>query len=233
MICDLFHTKKKKIAVLIDPEKITHDRLLHIIRQSKHFDFFFVGGSLLAESVEPTIAFLKSHTRKPVIIFPGSHMQLSKKADAVLFLSLISGRNPEYLISQHVAAAQFIKKHRIETISTGYILIDGGKTSSTEYVSNTKPIPAEKTDLVVSTALAGEMLGFKCIYLEAGSGAVKSVPTKLISEVRKNITVPIIVGGGIRSNNEIQNCWKAGADIVVIGNGIEKNPDLLKSIKKF
>jgi phosphoglycerol geranylgeranyltransferase len=232
MISDLFLNKKKKIAVLIDPDKSTPAHLLKIIKDSDPIDLFFVGGSLITEPVDPTVIFLKKHSKKPVVIFPGSHQQLSKHADAVLFLSLLSGRNPEYLIGQQVLAAQYIKKNKLETIPTGYILIEGGKISSVEYISNTKPIPSDKTDLVISTALAGEMLGMKCIYLEAGSGAERSVPAALISAVKKNISLPLLVGGGIRSYKEIKECWKAGADIVVIGNGIEKNPGILRSIKR-
>jgi putative glycerol-1-phosphate prenyltransferase len=161
------------------------------------------------------------------LIFPGNVIQISDKADGILFLSLISGRNPEYLIGQHVISAPTLKRSGIEVIPTAYILIENGKTTSVEYISNTVPIPADKPEIVVATALAGEMLGMKLIYLEAGSGAAKSVALGIISEVRKNTNLPILVGGGIRNAEDASKIFASGADLIVIGSAVEENPDII------
>jgi len=219
--------KKKQLAVLVDPDKNEHIEKLISFANQDFIDIFLVGGSLTKKQIDITSSRLKKSTSKPVIIFPGSVLQITEKADAILFLSLISGRNPEYLIGNHVIAARFLKESNIEVIPTGYILIEGGKTSSVEYISNTKPIPADKTDIIVSTAIAGEMLGLKMIYLEAGSGADLFVEINTIKEVKKNISVPLIVGGGIDKTEKLEKIYQAGADIVVIGTAIEKNPELV------
>ena len=221
--------KKKRIAILIDPDKNTNESLDRIIKISDEsgVDFIFVGGSLVVGNIGETIAFIKKITRIPVLIFPGNVIQISGKADGILFLSLISGRNPEYLIGQHVISAPTLKKSGIEVIPTAYILIENGKTTSVEYISNTVPIPADKPEIVVATALAGEMLGMKMIYLEAGSGAAKSVALGIIAEVRKNIQIPILVGGGIRTSEDISKIFAAGADIVVVGSAVEENPEAI------
>lgn len=227
------HCINAKLAVLIDPDKQNAASLLSLIELSANskVDFFFVGGSLLLEkNFESTIETIKAHSDIPVIIFPGSNYQLSKKADAILFLSLISGRNPEYLIGQHVVAAPMIKKMEIETIPTGYILVDGGHVSSTSYITQTIPIPEDKIDIAVATAQAGEMLGMKLIYLEAGSGAKNTVSAEMIKEVKRNINVPLIVGGGIRSSEQAEEICRAGADIIVVGNALEETPGLLMEI---
>ena len=190
-------------------------------------DFLLVGGSLVSTPIDETIKILKAETDKPVIIFPGNILQISELADGILLLCLISGRNPEYLIGNHVVAAPLLKRSRLEIIPTGYILIENGRSTSVEYISNTKPIPADKTDLAVATAMAGEMLGHRLLYLEAGSGAYEPVKTNLISEVKKNIQIPLIVGGGIQHPDQIRKIFLAGADIIVVGTAIEKNADMI------
>lgn len=223
----------KKLAVLIDPDKQDKEALLRLINyaENSHADFLFVGGSLLTgRGFEATIDTLKTHSKIPVIIFPGSNYQISNKADAILFLSLISGRNPEYLIGQQVVAAPLVKEAGIEVIPTGYILVDGGRVSTTSYITQTVPIPNDKPDIAVATAIAGEMLGLKLIYLEAGSGAKNFVSTEMINQVKKNISIPLIVGGGIRSAEDAEEVCKAGADIIVVGNILENKPELLMEI---
>ena len=194
-------------------------------------DYFFVGGSVITHgSIHQTIQLLKQHTDIPVIIFPGNASQVDKHADALLYLSLISGRNPDLLIGQHIISAPAIKEFGLEVISTGYILIDSGNVTTVQYVSNTKPIPHDGIEIAMSTALAGEYLGMKLIYLEAGSGARRTVSEKMIKEVRNEITVPLIVGGGIRTAEKAKDIYLAGADIVVIGNAIETNANLMTEI---
>lgn len=226
-----FNSGEKHIAVLLDPDKLTDEKTAYYgsLIEKSPAGMIFTGGSLVNENMEKTVEILKNETGKPVIIFPGSGSQFTNKADALLFLSLISGRNPEYLIGEQVKTAYKIKKSGIETIPTGYILIDGGRVTSVQYVSNSMPIPADKTDLAVSTAVAGELLGMKCFYLEAGSGAAFHIKKELISAVRENISSPIIVGGGIRSMQTIQELFSAGADIAVIGTAFEENPEFFKS----
>ncbi|HWB64394.1 MAG TPA: geranylgeranylglyceryl/heptaprenylglyceryl phosphate synthase [Chitinophagales bacterium] len=234
MIYELFNDKKSpKLAVLVDPDKQTKQGLVELIKLAENCkaDFFFVGGSLLVEgSFEQTITILKSNSKIPVVIFPGNNYQLSKQADAILFLSLISGRNAEYLIGQHVVAAPLIKESGLEVIPTGYMLIDGGRISATSYITQTLPIPADKTELATATALAGQMLGVKLIYLEAGSGAERAVSPRMIKAVKEAVQIPVIVGGGIRSAEQAEEICKAGADVVVVGNALEKEPGLLMEI---
>jgi putative glycerol-1-phosphate prenyltransferase len=230
---EITETNSKCLAVLVDPDKQTGESLKHLIEltENARVDFFLVGGSLLLEDrFETTISFIKKYSSIPVVIFPGNNYQISAKADAILFLSLISGRNPEYLIGQQVIAAPLIKEANIETIPTGYILIDGGRISTTSYITQTVPIPNDKPDIAVATALAGEMLGMKLIYLEAGSGAKNQVSAEMIKAVKQNISVPLIVGGGIRSAEQAEETCKAGADVVVVGNILEKEPELLMEI---
>ena len=221
----------KSIAVLIDPDKIKNtEQLATIIKigNENYVDYFFVGGSLLINSFLPdVVSLIKSQSDIPVLLFPGSNMQIDKHADGLLFLSLISGRNPDLLIGQHVVAAPILKESGLEVISTGYILIDGGSSTSVVYMSNTLPIPAEKIGIAISTAMAGEMLGNQFIYMDAGSGALNPVNAEMIGAVRHTINVPLIVGGGISTVEKAMESLNAGADIVVIGNAIEKNPNLL------
>lgn len=225
--------KAPKLAVLVDPDKQSVDSLLALIKLAVNCktDFFFVGGSLLLENrFEETIATIKQRCNIPVIIFPGNSYQVSKSADAILFLSLISGRNAEYLIGQQVVAAPLVKEASLEVISTGYLLIDGGRISSTSYMTQTVPLPNDKSDLAVATALAGKMLGMKAIYLEAGSGAKQCVSTTIIKAVKQNVQMPLIVGGGIRTGEQAEEIAKAGADVIVVGNVLEKEPELLMEI---
>ena len=225
--------KQAKLAVLIDPDRQNADSLSSLIELSANckVDFFFIGGSLLIErNFESAIKIIKAQSNIPVIIFPGSNYQLSGKADAILFLSLISGRNPEYLIGQQVVAAPMIKKMGLEAISTGYILVDGGRISSTSYITQTLPVPHTKNDIAVATAQAGEMLGMKLIYLEAGSGAKNTVSAEMVSAVKKKISIPLIVGGGIRTAEQAEEICKAGADMIVVGNALEETPGLLMEI---
>jgi putative glycerol-1-phosphate prenyltransferase len=173
---------------------------------------------------------IKKNVNLPVVLFPGNAMQIEPTADAILFLSLISGRNPELLIGQHVMAAPILKNTRLEVIPTGYILINSGKTTSVAYISNTTPIPEDKYSLAACTAMAGEMLGLQVIYLDAGSGAEREISPKMIATVRRAINVPLIVGGGINSSIKAMNALEAGADMIVIGNALEKDPDMLTEI---
>jgi putative glycerol-1-phosphate prenyltransferase len=194
-------------------------------------DLFFVGGSLISgNQFHALIDKLKLQSDIPVAIFPGSNLHIHPKADAILLLSLISGRNAEMLIGQHVVAAPILKNSGLEILSTGYMLVESGKATTVSYISNTLPIPSDKEDIAVCTAMAGEMLGLKLIYMDGGSGAQNPIPAKMISAVRRSISVPLVVGGGINSATKAQNAWEAGADIVVIGNGLEKDPDLIFQI---
>ena len=203
-----------------------------VIRHISKVPFcWFVGGSLLFEDrFESTISYLKERSNKPVVIFPGNNLQVSKNADALLFLSLLSGRYPEYLIGQQVIAAPRVKQSGIMSIPTGYLLIDGGRETAVSYISNTKPIPRDKPELALATAMAAELLGKQLLYVEAGSGAQKSVPLETVSLIKSQVDLPLIIGGGVRTIDEIQNLFDAGADHVVIGNHLEEYPDFLSEI---
>jgi putative glycerol-1-phosphate prenyltransferase len=226
--------KRKMFALQVDPDK--HDRasLVRTARAAEQHpvDFILVGGSLVSSPIDHTVKILKNETGKPVILFPGNVLQICNNADAIFLLCLISGRNPEYLIGNHVIAAPILKKSGLEIIPTGYILVENGRLTSVEYISNTKPIPADKVDLAVATALAGEMLGHRLLYLEAGSGALEPVKTALVTEVRRNINIPLIVGGGIQSPGQISALYKAGADIIVIGTAFENDEKNLKILSE-
>lgn len=231
-IYDKFQDKsRKKLAVLIDPDKPTDAQILSIVEKAKaaDVDFFFVGGSLLVtDSLDHCIRLIKANCDIPVLIFPGNSLQISKYCDGFLLLSLISGRNPEMLIGRHVIAAPYLKLYGNEIIPTGYMLIESGKATSVSYMSDTTPIPHDKDDIAMCTAIAGEMLGLKLIYLEAGSGALTPVSTSMISKVSQMIKIPLIVGGGIRTPETAAEAAKAGADIIVIGTAFEKEPEMLK-----
>ena len=221
---------KKRFALLVDPDKYDDkplDELIIHINQDPP-DLLLVGGSLLFKPIDISITALKLGTHLPVFIFPGNVIQLSDRADGILFLSLISGRNSEFLIGNHVLAAPHLNRSGIEVIPTGYMIIENGKSTSVEYMSNTRPIPANKTDIAVATAMAGEMLGLKSIYLEAGSGAAHPVGNAMISAIRKHISLPLMVGGGIRSPETALKVFDAGADMIVVGNAIEEEPKLIK-----
>ncbi len=221
---------KKMVALLIDPDRTNGEKLDNIIDRCKVFapDIILVGGSLVSVDVTTIYNHLKSQLSIPLVAFPGGINQISYLADGLLFLSLISGRNPELLIGNHVVAAPVLKKSGIEVISTGYILVDGGVVTSVQYMSNTTPVPSNKIDIASATAIAGEFLGMKLIYLEAGSGALNPVSPVMIKNVKSAISVPLIVGGGINTPEKLTLAFEAGADIVVIGTAIEKDVDLLQ-----
>lgn len=224
---------KKMLAVLVDPDKSSPADCIKIaeIGTEAGIDFFFVGSSILmTDSFESCIEVLKRSSSIPVILFPGNTMQISPTADAILFLSLISGRNADLLIGKHVLSAPLIRQNNLEAISTGYMLIDSGTPTSVSYMSNTFPIPHDKNDIAACTAIAGEMLGMKMIYMDAGSGARVSISPSMISEVKRNIDIPLIAGGGIRSAEKASELCRAGADVIVIGNAIEKNPEIISEI---
>ena len=222
---------RKSFSVLIDPDKVADSRsLVKVLNMSQEnkVDYFFLGGSLITtNNISQILSVIKDNSNIPVVLFPGSNMQIVSEADAILFLSLISGRNAELLIGQHVVAAPILKKLTMEILSTGYILVNAGNQTTVSYMSNTQPIPYEKPSVAACTAMAGEMLGLRLIYLDAGSGAKMPVSNKMISMVRKSVSVPLIVGGGINSGEKAENILSAGADMIVIGNGIEEKPELL------
>ncbi|MDR0941005.1 MAG: geranylgeranylglyceryl/heptaprenylglyceryl phosphate synthase [Bacteroidales bacterium] len=226
--------KRRHLALLIDPDKHTHESLTAIAQRAERcaVPFIFVGGSLIQNDLAQTVRTIKKYYTRPVILFPGCASHVTSEVDALLFLSLISGRNAEFLIGNQVIAAPLVKQANIEVIPTGYMLIEGGGTTSVEYMSNTRPIPAEKTDIAVATALAGEMLGMKLLYLEAGSGALHSVPSAMIQAIKLHCNIPLIVGGGIRTADDLQRVFVAGANIAVVGTSIEKTPDLLDEMMK-
>ncbi len=224
---------KKSFAVLIDPDKVNAESIHELVKLSieAHVDYFFVGGSLVISShLDECIQQIKAACNIPVILFPGSPSQISKHADALLYLSLISGRNPELLIGQHVISAPFVKKSGLEIMPTGYMVIDGGAPTTVSYISNASPIPADKSEIAMCTAMAGEMLGMQLIYMDAGSGAKRAISEQMIESVAKHIDVPLIVGGGITEPEKAYLDCKAGADIIVVGNAIEKDVSLIKEI---
>lgn len=223
-----FHVKKS-IALLLDPDKAKGESLRNILKTSDESktDYIFAGGSLTFNSIDNLIKEIKKLSSIPVVLFPGNLLQLTLRADIILLLSLISGRNAELLIGNHVTAAPYLKDAREKLVSVGYILISCGNRTSVEYISQTEAIPSNKTEIAVATAMAGEMLGMKMIYLEAGSGATNPVPVNMVKAVKENISVPLAVGGGIKNKSEIEEIFNAGADLIVLGNGCEKNPELL------
>lgn len=216
---------EKLLAVLIDPDKFNENTASEfLLKLPKTTSFLLVGGSTVEkEKTDLTVKALKENTSLPVILFPGDYEQISELADGILFLSLISGRNPEYLIGQHIKAVPKLRKMEIEIIATGYILIDGGRKSAVEKISGTNPIFQQQVERIVETALAGEYSGNKMIYLEAGSGADFPVNEKVISAVKNAVSVPLLVGGGIRTEKQLRAAWKAGADLVVIGTAFEED----------
>ena len=224
---------KKGFAVLIDPDNVNWDTFRNLLTISieSGVSYFFIGGSLITNNIsEKIIILIKEVCSIPTILFPGSCQHFTPNADAILFLSLLSGRNPDFLIGQHVIAAPILKKSQMEILPTAYLLIDGGKPTTVSYISNTIPIPSDKSSIAACTAMAGEMLGLKIIFMDAGSGANNHVPTEMIEEVRKAVDIPIIIGGGINTGSKAKAILAAGADIVVVGNGIERNFELIKEI---
>ncbi len=230
MIVEIPWKKRKLVAQLIDPDRAGEETLVNAARFADEagVDIFLAGGSLTSVPVADVIKRLKQLSSIPVVLFPGNLTQLTAGADAVFMLSLISGRNPELLIGSHVIAAPVLKNMRERVNPVGYMLIDCGGGTSVEYMSQTSPIPSGKNDIAVATALAGEMLGMKAIYLEGGSGAARPVDPSMIKAVRDELTIPLITGGGIDSAVKVEMAFDAGADMVVIGNGCEQNPALIK-----
>ncbi len=221
---------KKAFALLIDPDKVHPGRLEKLVQQAEaaSVDYIFIGGSLvLTDNMDSCILEIKKNSCIPVVLFPGHPTQVSDKADALLYLSLISGRNADLLIGQHVISAPSVRQSGVEVIPTGYMVIDGGAPTSVSYISNAEPIPADKDDIAFCTAMAGEMLGKKVIYMDAGSGAKIPISESMIQRVRENISLPLLIGGGIREPEKAYRDCKAGADIIVVGNAIEKSPSLL------
>lgn len=224
---------KKSFAVLIDPDKVDEQKiteLLHLTNEAK-VDYLLVGGSLvISNHLDEVVKQIKKQCSIPVILFPGTPSQVTRFADAVLYLSLISGRNPELLIGQHVISAPFVKQSGLEIISTGYMVIDGGAPTTVSYISNASPIPSNKNEIAMCTAMAGEMLGMKLIYMDAGSGAERSITEAMIAGVAGVIDIPLVVGGGITDPEKAYLNCKAGADVIVVGNAIEKDLSLIKEI---
>lgn len=221
------------LAILIDPDKASESYIESICKQGTKAkaDLIFIGGSLMTNGdINQTVLSVKKYCAIPTIIFPGSALQITDEADGILFLSLLSSRNPEMLIGQQVIAAPYLKKTSLEIISTAYLLIESGVQTTASYMSNSNPIPADKSEIAASTALAGEFMGMELIYLDGGSGAKNPVPFEMIQQVKKNTSRPLIVGGGLDSINKVKLAYEAGADIVVIGNALEKNPNFLLEV---
>jgi len=225
--------QQKSFAVLVDPDKVDDARMEILVRMAKdaRIDYFFVGGSLVVSNyLDECVQFIRKHSDIPVVLFPGSPSQISKYADALLYLSLISGRNPELLIGQHVVSAPIVRQSGLEIMPTGYMVIDGGAPTTVSYISNANPLPADKNEIAMCTAMAGEMLGMKLIYMDAGSGARKPISESMIEKVSSCIKVPLIVGGGIVTPEKAYLNCKAGADVIVVGNAIEKDPALIREM---
>lgn len=225
-------SKTALLAILIDPDKVNFstfsETLKHLPAATTHL---FVGGSTAEEfQTDTVVKILKEETHLPVVIFPGDYTQITQKADALLFLSLFSGRNPEFLIEQQVKSVSRLKNSTLEIIPTAYLLIDGGKESAVQQVSQTQPMPQENIEAIVNTALAAEFSGKQLIYLEAGSGAKNPISTQIISEVKKTVHIPVIVGGGIKSAIQLEKAYRAGADLVVVGTAFEENSVFLENI---
>ena len=226
-------TGKKSFAVLIDPDKVNNNNMGQLIELAlaAKVDYFFVGGSLVISNyLDECLQLIKKSCSIPTILFPGSPSQVSKYADALLYLSLISGRNPELLIGQHVVSAPAVKKSGLEIMPTGYMVVDGGAPTTVSYISNASPLPADKNEIAVCTAMAGEMLGMQLIYMDAGSGAKLPITESMIEHVSKAIQVPLIIGGGIIEPEKAYLNCKAGADVIVVGNAIEKDASLIREM---
>ncbi len=221
---------KKSFAVLVDPDKVNDEKMTQLIGLAiaAKVDYFLVGGSLVISNyLDECVQFIKRSCNIPIILFPGSPTQVSKYADALLYLSLISGRNAELLIGQHVVSAPYVKQSGLEIMSTGYMVIDGGAPTTVSYISNATPLPADKNEIAMCTAMAGEMLGMKLIYMDAGSGAKRAITESMIEKVSQHISAPLIIGGGIIDPEKAYLNCKAGADVIVVGNAIEKDENLI------
>jgi phosphoglycerol geranylgeranyltransferase len=233
---DILNRKKnnlKSLAVLLDPDKIDLEKLPDLVLDcvQNKVNYFFVGGSLITNhQLKALISKLKAISKIPVILFPGNGLHIEPTADGILLLSLISGRNADFLIGQHVVAAPILKNSNLEVLSTGYILVDSGQQTTASYISNTTPLPHDKPEIAACTAIAGEMLGMKLMYLDGGSGAKNPVSEAMISKVSKSIELPIIVGGGINTIEKARKAFEAGADMIVIGNKIEESPEFINEL---
>lgn len=224
---------QKSFAVLIDPDKVNNERIDQLVRLAvdSEVDYFLVGGSLVVSNyLDECLIRIRENCSIPTVLFPGSPSQISKYADALLYLSLISGRNPELLIGQHVVSAPAVKKSGLEIMPTGYMVVDGGAPTTVSYISNASPLPSDKNEIAVCTAMAGEMLGMRLIYMDAGSGAKRPITESMIEQVSNSIQVPLIIGGGIiHPEKAYRNC-QSGADVIVVGNAIEKDPTLIREM---
>ncbi|MFC3809450.1 geranylgeranylglyceryl/heptaprenylglyceryl phosphate synthase [Lacihabitans lacunae] len=220
----MFVKNKRHLAILLDPDKAEPSNFL---LEKALPDYFFIGGSFVSMHRQSQICIsIKKQCSVPLVLFPADPSHLTENADALLFLSLVSGRNPEYLIGKHVIAAPMLRKSKLKILPTAYMLIDGGEATSASYISNSNPIPYQKSDIALATALAAQMLGMKYIYLDCGSGAPKHVNPEMIKLLKDHLEIPIIVGGGIRTPETLFNLYEAGADVCVVGNILEKNPSL-------
>src|ERR1700742_3254187 len=237
VIYESLSAKKRKglrsFAVLIDPDNVNGTKIdeLTTLAVDARVDYLLVGGSLvISNHLDEVVQHIRRNCSIPVILFPGTPSQVSRFADGLLYLSLISGRNPELLIGQHVISAPFVRQSGLEIISTGYMVIDGGAPTTVSYISNASPIPADKNEIALCTAMAGEMLGMKLIYMDSGSGAKRPITETMIEKVAEIIEAPIVIGGGIAEPEKAYLNCKAGADVIVIGNAIEKDPSLIKEM---
>lgn len=227
-ILDIIKERGAAFFILIDPDKVSKNQVKSLVKQSEKAgaDGFLVGSSLLLSTkFEDIVKETKKNTKLPVVIFPGNANQISKYADAILFLSLISGRNPHLLIGEQVKSAPIIKEYNLEPIPTGYIIVESGKPTSVQFMSDTQPLPNDKPDIAKAHALAAQYLGMKFVFLEAGSGASNPVPDLIIKEVKSFIDIPVIVGGGVKNPQQAKSKVKSGADVVIIGNALEKSYD--------
>ena len=234
-IQDSVVNKKKLLAVLIDPDKFSVENTSNFIKKvnASIATHIFVGGSIVDENAtDILVKEIKKYTTLPVVLFPGDVTQITNKADALLFLSLISGRNPDYLIGKHVDAISRLKHSNLDVISTGYILIENGKETAVQSVTGTLPMSRNNIQSIVDTAKAGELLGMKMIYLEAGSGAIHPVTSEIVSSVKQELQIPLIVGGGIRSKQQLLNAYNSGADLVVIGTAFEDDDTFFNELKE-
>lgn len=226
---------EKQLAVLIDPDKFSKGNTKSFIEKVNHSvaTHLFVGGSMVKDNAtDSLVQEIKKHTKLPIVLFPGDVTQITHKANAILFLSLISGRNPDYLIGKHIKAVSKLKHTNLEVIPTGYVLIESGKVTAVEQVTHTKPLKRDNVQTIVETSIAGQLLGMKLIYLEAGSGASIPLVEELITQVKKELSIPLIVGGGIRNKKQLDIAYKAGADLVVIGTAFEEDELFFEELQK-
>ncbi|MGB3606707.1 geranylgeranylglyceryl/heptaprenylglyceryl phosphate synthase [Psychroserpens sp.] len=227
--------EKKLLAVLIDPDKFKIEAVSRFIKKVNRtlITHVFVGGSTVEEfATEILVAKIKAHSTLPIVLFPGDVSQITDNADALLFLSLISGTNPDYLIGKHIEAVSKLKNSSLEVIPTGYVLIESGGQTSVEKVTRSKPLPRDDKQRIADTAKAGELLGMQCMYLEAGSGAMHPIPAEIISFVKQELNIPLIVGGGMRSRSQIMNAYESGADLIVIGTAFEEDETFFDQLQK-